>query len=139
MPTPAQTGDKNSRVGNSRRIPVRKEIAVRFPHFHEFVKAVSANLSTTGMFIETDDCQPIGSVFTFRFLIEEWELIQGSARVVWTREQSEGQERPAGMGAQFVNLDAQSRRMVHLVRRWERAMIDPLDPIIGIFRPDTPF
>ncbi|MGB6992602.1 MAG: PilZ domain-containing protein [Thermoanaerobaculia bacterium] len=110
----AEPGDSKTRVSASQRIPVRTEIDVRFPHFQGFVTGISSDLSTTGMFVESDRPQPVGSVFAFKFHIEDWELIQGTARVVWTRDRSEGKDRPAGMGVQFIDLDAQSRRMV----RW---------------------
>jgi uncharacterized protein (TIGR02266 family) len=109
-----ELGGRKTRASASQRIPVRKEIDVRFPHFQGFVTGVSANLSTTGMFVESDRPQPVGAAFAFKFRIEDWELIHGTARVVWTRERSEGKHRPPGMGVQFVDLDAQSRRMV----RW---------------------
>jgi uncharacterized protein (TIGR02266 family) len=110
----AELGGRKTRASASQRIPVRTEIDVRFPHFQGFVTGISADLSTTGMFIESDRPQPVGTVFAFKFHIEDWELIQGTARVVWTRERSEGKVRPAGMGVQFIDLDSQSRRMV----RW---------------------
>lgn len=109
-----ELGGRKTRASASQRIPVRTEIDVRFPHFQGFVTGISSDLSTTGMFIESDRRQPVGSVFAFKFHIEDWELIQGTARVVWTRDRSEGRDRPAGMGVQFIDLDAQSRRMV----RW---------------------
>jgi len=109
-----ELGGRKTRTSASQRIPVRTEIDVRFPHFQGFVTGISSDLSTTGMFVESDRRQAVGSVFAFKFHIEDWELIQGTARVVWTRDRSEGKDRPAGMGVQFIDLDAQSRRMV----RW---------------------
>lgn len=110
----AEPDGRKTRPPASQRIPVRTEIDVRFPHFQGFVTGISADLSTTGMFVESDRPQPVSTVFAFKFHIEDWELIQGTARVVWTRERSEGRDRPAGMGVQFIELDPQSRRMV----RW---------------------
>jgi uncharacterized protein (TIGR02266 family) len=110
----AELGDRKTRASASQRIPVHTEIDVRFPHFQGFVTGISSDLSTTGMFVVSDRPQPVGTVFAFKFHIEDWELIQGTARVIWTRERTEGKDRPAGMGVQFVDLDAQSRRMV----RW---------------------
>ncbi|TNF80120.1 MAG: TIGR02266 family protein [Acidobacteria bacterium] len=110
----AELSGRKTRASASQRIPVRTEIDVRFPHFQGFVTGISSDLSTTGMFIESDRPQPVGTVFAFKFHIEDWELIQGTARVIWTRERAEGKNRPPGMGVQFIDLDAQSRRMV----RW---------------------
>ena len=110
----AELSGRKTRASASQRIPVRTEIDVRFPHFQGFVTGISSDHSTTGMFIESDRPQPVGTVFAFKFHIEDWELIQGTARVIWTRERAEGKNRPPGMGVQFIDLDAQSRRMV----RW---------------------
>jgi uncharacterized protein (TIGR02266 family) len=110
----AELNGRKTRASASQRIPVRTDIDVRFPHFQGFVTGVSSNLSTTGMFVESDRPQTVGTAFAFKFHIEDWELIQGTARVIWTRERPEGKDRPAGMGVQFIDLDAQSRRMV----RW---------------------
>jgi hypothetical protein len=66
------------------------------------------------MFVQSGTPVEVGSEFTFRFHIEEWSPIKGEARVVWVRRASEDLERPAGMGVEFTQLDAQSRRMI----RW---------------------
>jgi len=96
------------------RVPIERKIDLRFPNFEDMVTGVSSNLSTSGMFIQSNNPEAAGTEFAFALRIEEWSPIQGSAKVVWIRPHSEGPERPAGMGVQFVDLDAQSRRMI----RW---------------------
>ena len=113
MPNPTQTTGSDKPPG-ARRVLIRQKIDLQFPTFEGLVTEVSANLSTSGMFIQTANPVPVATEFKFGFSIEEWSPIQGRARVVWIREKPEGKERPAGMGVQFVDLDAQSRRMI----RW---------------------
>jgi len=98
----------------ARRVPIERQIDLRFPTFEGLVTTVSANLSISGMFIRSEAPEAAGTEFSFALRIEEWRPIQGTAKVIWTRSDSEGPERPAGMGVQFLDLDAQSRRMI----RW---------------------
>ncbi len=100
---------------DSRRIHLEREIAIRVPQFDSFVTEYSGNISTTGMFILTDKPQARGTELAFEFSVaDDWKLIRGKARVVWARYQDEGPDRPPGMGVRFVELDAQSRRLI----RW---------------------
>jgi uncharacterized protein (TIGR02266 family) len=98
----------------AKRVPIERKIDLRFPNFEGLITHMSANLSTSGMFIQTDTPRNPGTEFDFSIRIEEWSPIQGVARVIWTRSQTESPERPAGMGVQFVELEGQSRRMI----RW---------------------
>ena len=98
----------------AKRVPIERKIDLRFPNFEGLITRMSANLSTSGMFIQTDTPRTPGSEFDFSIRIEEWSPVQGTARVVWTRAVTESPERPAGMGVQFLELDPQSRRMI----RW---------------------
>jgi uncharacterized protein (TIGR02266 family) len=107
-------GDSNSLNPPAKRIPINQVIDLRFPTFEGLVTKISSNLSTTGMFVQSTAPVEVGTDFSFRIHIEEWSPIQGEARVIWTRRESESPERPAGMGVEFTHLDAQSRRMI----RW---------------------
>jgi len=96
------------------RVPIERKIDLNFPTFEGMVTGVSSNLSTSGMFIQSNSPEGAGTEFAFALRIDEWSPIQGSAKVIWVRPQTESPERPAGMGVQFLDLDAQSRRMI----RW---------------------
>lgn len=100
---------------DSRRITLEREISIRVPRFDTFVTEYSTNISTTGMFIISEEPHAPGTTFTFEFSVaDDWKLIRGKAQVVWTRYHTEEKERPAGMGVRFVELDPQSRRLI----RW---------------------
>lgn len=100
---------------DSRRIALEREITIRVPRFDTFVTEYSTNISTTGMFIVSEKPHAPGTTFTFEFSVaDDWKLIRGKAQVVWTRYRHEDKGRPAGMGVRFVELDAQSRRLI----RW---------------------
>ena len=100
---------------DSRRIRLEREVKIRVPQFDTFVTEYSSNISTTGMFILTNNPKPPGTVVTFEFSVaDDWKLIRGQAQVVWVRHRAEGPEQPPGMGVRFVELDGQSRRLI----RW---------------------
>jgi len=107
-------GSKTGLEPIAKRVAIERKIDLRFPNFEGLVTGVSANLSTSGMFIQSENPETAGTEFIFALMIDEWSPIQGSAKVIWTRTETESPERPAGMGVQFVDLDAQSRRMI----RW---------------------
>ena len=100
---------------DSRRIRLEREVKIRVPQFDTFVTEYSSNISTTGMFILTNNPKPPGTVVAFEFSVaDDWKLIRGQAQVVWVRHRAEGPEQPPGMGVRFVELDGQSRRLI----RW---------------------
>ncbi len=98
--------------GQAQRAPIEQEMELKFPNFELLVTAMSANISTTGMFIQSPEPAPVGTTLSFRFRIEDWSPIQGTIRVIWNRQQVEASNRPTGIGVKFVDLDAQSRRMI---------------------------
>ncbi len=99
----------------SRRIALHRKIVLRFPDFDGFATEYSANLSMTGMFIRSDDPQPPGTPVSFEFGLQDGaQLVRGKGWVVWSRERNDGQDRPAGMGVEFTELDRESRRLI----RW---------------------
>ena len=72
------------------------------------------NLSNTGMFVETRDQQPAGTVLTFEFSLGEGgRPVRGQAEVVWNRRDDESlPSRPPGMDLRFLDLGASSRRQI---------------------------
>ncbi len=106
-------GSVDDRISN--RVPLERQVAVRFEDFDDFVTACSMNISATGMFIHCSDPQPAGSVLDFKFALADGErLISGYGEVIWARRRDDGPERPAGMGIRFLHLDAESRELI----RW---------------------
>ncbi len=109
----APDGTEEDQTRPARRIPFSQPISIRYNLFKDFVQEVSANLSTTGMFIQTSQPREIGSVLEFSFdMGDDFTLLQGSGEVVWVREKREGPDLPAGMGIRFTELDASSRNVI---------------------------
>jgi len=100
------------------RIEWGEPIQLRYEHFTRFVEEVTENLSLTGMFIRSDEPQPPGSTFEFRFqLNEDFALIQGKAEVIWSREPAPDHNLPCGMGVRFLELTDESRELIARIVR----------------------
>lgn len=129
MTTPNQDPEVGKSVpGQALRAPIEQEMDLKFSNFELLVTAVSANISTAGMFILSPEPAPVGTTLSFRFRIEDWSPIQGTARVVWNRGRDEASDRPAGMGVAFVDVDAPSRRMIrYLVDKHLETGGEPFD------------
>lgn len=119
--------DRSTRPGGAKRVRVVERVRTRFARFGEFVTQYSTNISMTGMFLRSDDPQPPGARFEFEFVVsDEAPMIKGMGEVVWVRTKTESEERPAGMGVRFMELDPRSRRVI----RWlmEKAVQDGHEP-----------
>ena len=100
----------------SRRVPLERKVILKFHHFGGFFIEYSANISMTGMFIQTESPKPPGSVFIFEiWLGEEYRLVHGLGEVVWIREHHESEDRPAGMGIRFLKIDEESLGVVERI------------------------
>ncbi len=109
----ASAGSVDDRISN--RVPLERQVEMRFEDFDGFMTECSMNISATGMFIGCDQPQPAGSVLDFTFALDDGDqLIRGYGEVMWARRRADGPERPAGMGIRFLHLDAESRELI----RW---------------------
>ena len=111
---PKALGKFRPRTSESRRIPLEREISFRVPRFENFVTEYSANISATGIFVRTKEPEAPGTELTLEFKVaDDWKLIRGRGRVIWVRGSDEGPDEPAGMGIRFLEMDPQSRRLIH--------------------------
>ena len=103
----------------------RKSVRVKFPFLvqyrfqsvEEFENSVVVNLSSSGMFIQTKEPEPAGSLICFQFMLEDGsKLIEGLGRVIHVN-QDDGAH-PLGMGIEFVTLDESSAKTIdHFVNK----------------------
>ena len=99
----------------STRIELEREVTLSFENLEGFMNEFSVNISTTGMFVRSREPRPAGTLLGFQLSLSDGQpLIRGHGEVVWVRRADEGPDRPAGMGIRFVDLDAESRRLI----RW---------------------
>ncbi len=97
----------------SRRIALERMVTLEFPHLGHFLAEYSANISMTGMFIQTARVQRPGTLAAFELNLTEGESpVSGEAEVVWRRRRAQGPDLPAGMGLRFLGLDGGSREQI---------------------------
>ncbi len=119
----AGNGERNLRQALvSKRIPLRREIALRFPHLPEVVSGVCWNISMTGMFIRSRDLAIPGATVSFELPPGARQPIRGQAEVTWVRQKDDGPERPRGFGLRFLRLNPGSPQRIR--RAVEKRVLD---------------
>ena len=115
------------------RVQFKSAVEVRFNDFGEFVTHFTRNISLGGLFIETPIPRPVGTLVDFRFSLPDGlNLIEGTGRVVWVRENQDEDEPEThqSMGLRFVSLDPSSRRLIEALvsQRLARLQDSPAPP-----------
>jgi uncharacterized protein (TIGR02266 family) len=77
------------------------------------LEGICLNLSRSGMFLGTRRPLPVGSLIKIECeMLDGRSHIRGVARVVWIRREAAGEQRPAGMGLRFLNLEAGAETLI---------------------------
>lgn len=94
----------NEEIRRQPRLTINKS----FDSFDQFVQEYVTNLSRSGVFIQTDEPLPIGSLVDLKFsvVMDGVQIIAGEGEVV-----RHGQS-PAGMGVAFRRLDPASEEVI---------------------------
>lgn len=103
------------------RAPVRLLARYRSPSAFEFVADECTDVSSGGMFIQTAQPAPVGTLLKVECDTDPsaGEVLRTVCRVIWLREGPEdANPGPAGMGVKFVKLDADGEDI--LARLMER-------------------
>jgi len=109
----------------------------RSPTAFEYVEEHCSDLSSGGMFIESNAPAPAGTLIKLECDVDEGAgTLKGVARVVWLREQ-EGDGQPKGMGVKFLKLEPGGRELI-LQLLGERASLPPTGSIPASRRSWTP-
>ena len=87
-----------------------------------FVSCRARNVSEGGFFLATDALLHPGAEARLGFLADDGELpIRCAARVVWVREEPQGDDRPPGLGLEFLAFQEDGAARVS---RWCRSLRD---------------
>jgi molecular chaperone DnaK len=108
-------GPSEHRFRENTRVPVKAPVRLQFDALNELQEAHTANLSSGGMFVQTRNPRPVGTLLRFELGIDPDEPIRGLAEVVWIRAHSLGDQATAGMGIQFGQLDEPSQERLNRV------------------------
>lgn len=105
------------------RAPVSLEVSLRFTTVQQFLSAHAEDVSESGMFIRGWAVDPegkprqVGDVITLRFDAGNERIVEGTARVA----RIVGDPEP-GLGLEFVELSAQSRKLIEMIVRIKLAL-----------------
>jgi uncharacterized protein (TIGR02266 family) len=98
--------------GRSRRDAAELTVERCFEDLRTFLKSSSANLSPDGIFVETEEPAPPGTIVALELTLSDGHpLIRGRGAVAWARASDAGDETP-GMGIRFLDLAAESKRII---------------------------
>jgi uncharacterized protein (TIGR02266 family) len=92
---------------------VSRVLPVKFKYGDTSIKGYLGNVSTWGLFIQTDSPLRRGRKFSLRLNLPRIpEPLRLKCEVVWAREQAEGPRRPPGMGVKFHDIDMRQLEML---------------------------
>jgi len=92
------------------RVKLNQLIQYRFAAFDDFHSEYAADLSESGMFIETDEPRQLGDTISVQFALRNGtRLVECLAKVV--RVEPAGAQEP-GMGVEFIGLDEESLNLL---------------------------
>ncbi len=105
---------------------------------NEIIERYALNLSQGGMFVREDAPPAMGQVVLVEFVLPDGTpLARISARVVHSRPATIPGERNAGMGLQFIELDAAATQLTQLLKQKQPPAGPPKTPGAPTFRVDS--
>lgn len=108
-------GASGSERRRNARTPVTLLVQYRFDTLEDFVAEYATNLSPEGMFLQTEEPSPVGSLLHVQFSLKDGsKLIEGLARVARVSARGDGPEAP-GMGVEFVQFDEPSLALIRQI------------------------
>ena len=110
-----------------RRVTVSLRIKLRYQTLDAFISKFATNLSVGGMFINSKAPKPVGTELRFELrLADNSPIIAGRGVVRWTRKyDAKAPRQPHGMGVQFIQLSANSKKLIQRVVDHKAAQGDP--------------
>src|SRR5512140_1176075 len=85
------------------------------PDQRRLISNYSVNMSTGGLFIETEAILPVDTLLLLKFKLPDNDaIIACNARVAWTNEPGHLKKNssPSGMGLQFLNLSLENMYVI---------------------------
>jgi uncharacterized protein (TIGR02266 family) len=105
------------------RVPTLLVVHYRLHGRDAFIERYAANVSRGGIFIVTEDVQPLGTELAFEIrTIEGVSAFHGKGIVRWVRGADQVKKLPPGMGIQFTELDADNKKTLESMLRTQQAV-----------------
>ncbi len=102
------------------RIPISKQIRVKFKSKEQFVSNFISDISLGGMLLKSGNILPVGTVFNFEFEVDvNFPKISGKGQVVRIAKDNKGNQ--VAMGIKFLSLDAHSEKLIpYLIKNYSK-------------------
>jgi uncharacterized protein (TIGR02266 family) len=108
--TDRQTGGSDRRL--FRRVPFFRKVEYRFESMDDFRSQFANDLSLGGMFIKTDEPEPMGTVIFLQFDLQDGsKILSGYGKVVRVNPRGLPDFDP-GMGVEFLKFDDESLQRI---------------------------
>ena len=106
--------DRACEFSSRKEARAQKSLSLSFKDRHSFIKAYTGNISKGGLFIKTERPLKEGEKFLLKMQLPDLsEPIKLDCEVAWTREQSETEKRPSGMGVKFCEMSKQDSQILN--------------------------
>lgn len=92
------------------RIPIQLKVDIESPNDH-YLFEYSSNLSQNGIFIQSTEPLPPGSLVNIQFLLPGEYWIRTRGEVIWANDDDDAEEE-LGMGIKFIGLSERDREMI---------------------------
>lgn len=104
-------GKKDEDKRESERVAFYSKITLRVRDADHFMERFAGNVSETGVFIQTKDPRPVGTIVTLSTQLKTGEHLFAATSVVkWTRDSGEEQKGlMPGMGLKFLEIHPRDR------------------------------
>ena len=105
--------DRACEFSSRKEARAKKSLSLSFKDRHSF-KAYTGNISKGGLFIKTERPLKEGEKFLLKMQLPDLsEPMKLDCEVAWTREQSETEKRPSGMGVKFCEMSKQDSQILN--------------------------
>ncbi len=113
-----------------KRVPLKVQVFVRDEEYDGTIFFYTSNISTSGMFLESDLLLDEGTEFVLEFTLPTVsKFIKARGKVVWVSKPGivgVNYESPAGMGVKFLEISEDDRKKVE---EFIRKKLEKLDSI----------
>ena len=106
--------DRACELSSRKETRAQKSLSLSFKDRQSFIKAYTDNISKGGLFIRTERPLREGEKFLLKMQLPDLsEPMKLDCEVAWTREQSETEKRPSGMGVKFCEMSKQDSQILN--------------------------
>ena len=98
------------------RFPLHRKIRIAYPDRQRLVTEMCHNVSVGGMYIESPNPPPVGTVVRFELDLAALKVtVRGVGETVWRRQALAASSATSGFGIRFVEMDPEQRQLIYRI------------------------